>query len=144
MSRFRATILVIFALMLSVDSRVFSKVIGDSFVFVKGNRPVATLVVGSKAKLEDDFHFANILAGTIKQISGVEIPIADTKDKLPSSRQVLIGTPKDVPLLATLLAKDAVYKDKTGCETLPPELGEQGFVIHKTKHNDREYLILIR
>jgi len=142
MSRFGPTILIIFVLIVSIESPVFSEVIGESFVFVKDNRPAVTLVVGSRAKVEDDLHLANILAGTIKQISGVEIPIAGKEDKVPSGRQVLIGTPKDIPLLGRLLAEDTVYKDKTRCETLPPELGEQGFVIHKTKHNNKEYLIL--
>ena len=142
MSRFGVTILIIFALILSIELPVFSEVIGDSFVFIKGDRPAATLIVGSKAEVEDDLHFANILAETIKQISGVEIPITDAKDKVLSSRQVLIGTPQDIPLLGRLLAEDTVYKDKTGCETLPPQLGEQGFVIHKIKHDDREHLVL--
>lgn len=142
MCRFHVFILIVFALILSIDSSVSSEVIGESFVFVEDNRPAATVVVGSRTNVEDDLHFANILAGTIKQISGVETPIADTKDNVLSGRQVLIGTPKDIPLLERLLAKDAVYKDKTGCETLPPELGEHGFVIHKMRHNGREYLIL--
>jgi hypothetical protein len=142
MARCCAIVVVTLVSAICLEPYAFGEIVGDSFVFVKDNRPAATLVVGSKAKVEDDLHFANILAGTIKQISAVEIPVADAKDKVPGRRQVLIGTPQSIPLLVRLLTEDTVYRDKTGCEMLPRELGEQGFVIHKTKHEDKEYLIL--
>jgi len=146
MSRFDASILLIFALTLSVQVPVLSEVIGESFVFVKGNRPTATLVIGSRTQRQDDLHFANILARTIRQISGVDITIVDKSCKVQTPGQVLIGTPDDIPLLKKLLTEDLDYQKRTGTglskALLPSSLGQQGFIIHKKKKQHEEYLLL--
>lgn len=118
----------------------------ESFTFVQGQRPVATLVIGSRAQVEEDLHFAKILASTIKQISGVDIPIADKDCKVQTPGQVLIGTPDDIPLLKKLLTEDTSYqkqiKTRHGKVPLPASLGRQGFIIHKTKKQHQGYLVL--
>ena len=146
MYRFGAIIGMVLASIAYSGACAFGEVIGTSFVFVQDSKPTATLVIGSKTDLQDDVHFADIIAKTVASISAVEVPVADSKDKVHSSRQVLIGTPEGIPLVKKLLAEDAAYQDEVGNAQsnalLPAELGEQGFIIHRTQQGDRQYLIL--
>lgn len=145
MKRFCIIALTTFFLACCFESPAFSEVIGDCFIFVKGEKPVATLIIGSKMKVDDDLHFAEILADTIKEISGVKVAIADISDKIVTDRQVLIGTPNDIPLLKMLLTNNTEYKTQSNVDSsslLPENLGDQGFIIHKIKQEGKEYLVL--
>lgn len=148
-NRFFTTVVVTFISMVCLERCAFSEVIGDFFAFVEAKEPVATIVIGSKADVESDLHFAKILADTIQQVSGVKIAIAEKGQKVKTAGQVIIGTFNEIPLLGTLLVEDGVFKtlsDVHKCgyirHLLPADLGEQGFVIHKTKRENKEYLLL--
>lgn len=148
-NRFFTTVVVTFISMVCLERCAFSGVIGDFFTFVEGKKPVATVVIESRANIEEDLHFAKILADTIQQISGVKIVIVEKDEDVATTGQVIIGTFNQIPLLEKLLIEDTVFKTQADVHKygyirhlLPQDLGEQGFVIHKTKRENKEYLLL--
>jgi len=122
--------------------------IGDSFTFVGGKEAFCTIVIGSKRDRED-LHSAEILADAVKEVSGVEIVIAEEGEKVRTVNQVLIGSPKTNSRIEALLREDRVLVTKKDLEEagflrmlMPEDLGNQGFIIHKAQRGDEEYLIL--
>jgi len=129
----------------------FAEVIGDSFTLVKAGKPSATIVIGSKQNLDTDMYFARIVADTVKQITDVDIPIAEKAEEVTTPNQILIGSPEDVPLIKKLLTQDEVIRTKEDVEKygycrnlLIDDLGTEGFVIYNTARGSTKtrYLIL--
>lgn len=127
----------------------FSETIGDSFTFVKGNKPVAAIVIDSRANTPEHLYFGKLIVEAIKKISRIELPVISAGDDTRLSGQVLIGTLRDGHLLRELLVADGVIKTQQDVakkgyirNLLPEDLGGQGFIIHKLRKEHKDFLII--
>ena len=127
----------------------------NKFIFAEGNQPRCEIIVRD----EDDeiSHAANLLKREIETIADVkretlgscQVEMTNTGSNLS---QVEIGTLSSSPEMRDVLEKDKILSISGDLELLlastasthifiPADLGEQGFVIHKTSEDNQRLLL---